>query len=342
MEEFSQEPQIPSTDETTEGTQWGANKLDLSRVQNAAAAIRRELAKVVVGQSELVELLTVTVFCEGHVLLEGVPGIAKTLSAKLLAKTIHAEFGRIQFTPDLMPSDVVGTMVFNTKTSDFYFNEGPIFSNIVLIDEINRAPAKTQSALFEVMEERQVTVDGKTYPMTYPFFVIATQNPIEQEGTYKLPEAQLDRFMFKINITYPSLAEEQRILRLFKEDFRQTKTAEVNAVLTGDDIKACQGLIERVHIREELLDYIAAIVHNTRNNGDIYLGASPRASLAILKTSKAVAAMAGRDFVIPEDIQFVAFPVLNHRIILSPEREMEGYATRDVIAEIIKKIDVPR
>ena len=211
-----------------------------------------------------------------------------------------------------------------------------------MIDEINRAPAKTQAALFEVMEERQVTVDGKTYPMTYPFFVIATQNPIEQEGTYKLPEAQLDRFMFKINITYPSLAEEQRILRLFKEDFRQTKTAEVNAVLTGDDIKACQSLIEKVHIREELIDYIAAIVHNTRNNGDIYLGASPRASLAILKTSKAIAAMAGRDFVIPEDIQFVAFPVLNHRIILSPEREMEGYATRDVIAEIVKKIDVPR
>jgi MoxR-like ATPase len=342
MEEFSQETQAPSINEATENAQWGANKLDLSRVQNAAFAIRRELAKVVVGQSELVELLTITVFCEGHVLLEGVPGIAKTLSAKLLAKTIHAEFGRIQFTPDLMPSDVVGTMVFNTKTSDFYFNAGPIFSNIVLIDEINRAPAKTQSALFEVMEERQVTVDGKTYPMTYPFFVIATQNPIEQEGTYKLPEAQLDRFMFKINITYPSLVEEQRILRLFKEDFRQVKMEEVNAVLTSDDIRACQALIERVHIREELLDYIAAIVHNTRNNGDIYLGASPRASLAILKTSKAVAAMAGRDFVIPEDIQFVAFPVLNHRIILSPEREMEGYATRDVIGEIIKKIDVPR
>ena len=342
MEEFSPDAPNPETPVTAEAAQWGANKLDLSRVQNAAAAIRRELAKVVIGQSELVELLTVTVFCEGHVLLEGVPGIAKTLSAKLLAKTIDAAFGRIQFTPDLMPSDVVGTMVFNTKTSDFYFNEGPIFSNIVLIDEINRAPAKTQSAHFEVMEERQVTVDGKTYPMSYPFFVIATQNPIEQEGTYKLPEAQLDRFMFKINISYPSLAEEQRILRLFKEDFRQTKTAEVNAVLTGDDIKACQSLIEKVHIREELLDYIAAIVHNTRNNGDIYLGASPRASLAILKTSKAVAAMAGRDFVIPEDIQFVAFPVLNHRIILSPEREMEGYATRDVITEIVKKIDVPR
>lgn len=342
MEEFGHEAPISTLPVTAEAVQWGANKLDLSRVQNAAAAIRQELAKVVIGQSELVELLTVTVFCEGHVLLEGVPGIAKTLSAKLLAKTIHAAFGRIQFTPDLMPSDVVGTIVFNTKTSDFYFNEGPIFSNIVLIDEINRAPAKTQSALFEVMEERQVTVDGKTYPMSYPFFVIATQNPIEQEGTYKLPEAQLDRFMFKINISYPSLLEEQRILRLFKEDFRQIKTAEVNAVLTGDDIRACQSLIEKVHIREELIDYIAAIVHNTRNNGDIYLGASPRASLAILKTSKAVAAIAGRDFVIPEDIQFVAFPVLNHRIILSPEREMEGYATRDVINEIIKRIDVPR
>ena len=318
------------------------NRLDLSRVRAAIDAVKDELLKVIVGQEEMMDLLIAAILCDGHVLIEGVPGIAKTMTAKLLAKTVHAEFSRIQFTPDLMPSDVVGTMVFNMQTSQFYFNEGPVFSNIVLIDEINRAPAKTQSALFEVMEERQVTVDGKTYPMSFPFFVIGTQNPIEQEGTYKLPEAQLDRFLFKINMEYPSLEEEKSILRRFKEDFRQVKTAEVHSVLRGDDIRACQELVEKVHIKDELLDYIAAIIHNTRNNGDLFLGASPRASLAILKTSKAIAAMNGRDFVIPEDIQYVAYPVLNHRIILTPEREMEGYTTADVIKDIVKKIEVPR
>ncbi len=318
------------------------NRLDLSRVRGAIDAVKNELLKVIVGQEEMMDLLIAAILCDGHVLIEGVPGIAKTMTAKLLAKTVHAEFSRIQFTPDLMPSDVVGTMVFNMQTSQFYFNEGPVFSNIVLIDEINRAPAKTQSALFEVMEERQVTVDGKTYPMGFPFFVIGTQNPIEQEGTYKLPEAQLDRFLFKINMEYPSLEEEKSILRRFKEDFRQVKTAEVHSVLRGDDIRACQELVEKVHIKDELLDYIAAIIHNTRNNGDLFLGASPRASLAILKTSKAIAAMNGRDFVIPEDIQYVAYPVLNHRIILTPEREMEGYTTSDVIKDIVKKIEVPR
>ena len=203
------------------------NRLDLSRVRAAIDAVKDELLKVIVGQEEMMDLLIAAILCDGHVLIEGVPGIAKTMTAKLLAKTVHAEFSRIQFTPDLMPSDVVGTMVFNMQTSQFYFNEGPVFSNIVLIDEINRAPAKTQSALFEVMEERQVTVDGKTYPMGFPFFVIGTQNPIEQEGTYKLPEAQLDRFLFKINMEYPSLEEEKSILRRFKEDFRQVKTADV-------------------------------------------------------------------------------------------------------------------
>ena len=318
------------------------NRLDLSRVRSAIDSVKNELLKVIVGQEEMMDLLIAAILCDGHVLIEGVPGIAKTMTAKLLAKTVYAEFSRIQFTPDLMPSDVVGTMVFNMQTSQFYFNEGPVFSNIVLIDEINRAPAKTQSALFEVMEERQVTVDGKTYPMGFPFFVIGTQNPIEQEGTYKLPEAQLDRFLFKINMEYPSLEEEKAILRRFKEDFRQVKTAEVHSVLRGEDIRACQELVEKVHIKDELLDYIAAIIHNTRNNGDLFLGASPRASLAILKTSKAIAAMNGRDFVIPEDIQYVAYPVLNHRIILTPEREMEGYTTADVIKDIVKKIEVPR
>jgi MoxR-like ATPase len=322
--------------------EWSQNRLDLSQVRRMIDGVKDELLKVIVGQEELMDLLIAAILCDGHVLIEGVPGIAKTMTAKLLAKTIAAEFSRIQFTPDLMPSDVVGTMVFNMQTSQFYFNEGPVFSNIVLIDEINRAPAKTQSALFEVMEERQVTVDGKTYKMGFPFFVIGTQNPIEQEGTYKLPEAQLDRFLFKINMSYPSLDEEKSILRRFKEDFKQIKTAEVVSILRGEDILACQVLVEKVHIKDELLDYIAAIIHNTRNNGDLFLGASPRASLAILKSSKAIAAMNGRDFVIPEDIQYVAYHVLNHRIILTPEREMEGYSTEDVVKDIIKKIEVPR
>lgn len=334
---------IEETPQNTEGVATiTENRLDLSLVRKAVDDVKDELSKVIVGQEELMDLLLVAILCDGHVLLEGVPGIAKTLTAKLLAKTIRADFSRMQFTPDLMPSDVVGTMVYNMQNSQFTFNAGPVFSNIVLIDEINRAPAKTQAALFEVMEERQVTVDGKTYPMTYPFFVVATQNPIEQEGTYKLPEAQLDRFLFKINIQYPTLDNEKMILRRFKSDFQQKKTTEVQTVLQEDDLRKCRSLIEQVHIKDELLDYIAAIVHNTRNNGDLYLGASPRASLAIMKASKATAAMNGRDFVIPEDIQFVAYHVLNHRIILTPEREMEGYASRDIINDIVKKIEVPR
>ncbi len=321
---------------------WEHNQLDVSRVSNLSDAIVNELSKVIIGQTELMQLLVIALLSDGHVLLEGVPGIAKTLTAKLMAKTVNTDFSRIQFTPDLMPTDVLGTMVFNMKTSELTFSAGPIFSNLVLIDEINRAPAKTQSALFEVMEERQITVDGKTRQLSYPFMVLATQNPIEQEGTYKLPEAQLDRFLFKINLNYPSLSEEQLILRRFKNDFKQTLKNDVNKVVTTDEMKACQIIIEKVYIKDELLDYIAAIVHNTRNNGDLFLGASPRASLSIMKTAKAVAAMQGRDFVIPEDVQYVAYPVLNHRIILTPEREMEGYTTQEVIKEILKKIDVPR
>ena len=321
---------------------WQRNRIDLSKISNAVDSIRSEIQKVIIGQDEMVELLIAAIFSGGHVLLEGVPGIAKTLTAKLLAQTMEVGFSRIQFTPDLMPSDVIGTTIYNMKTSEFSFNSGPVFSNIVLIDEINRAPAKTQAALFEVMEEYQVTVDGVTYPMEAPFFVIATQNPIEQEGTYKLPEAQLDRFLVKINLEYPSLEEEMRILRRFKEDFNISAKRDVKPVFSGAEIRECQELIESVHIDEKLLDYIAKVVHDTRNNGDLFLGASPRASLAILKMAKAAAAMSGRDFVTPDDIQSVAYPVLNHRIILTPEREMEGLATKDVVQDIIKKIEVPR
>ncbi len=321
---------------------WGVNRLDLSAITKASNDLRTELKKIIVGQDELMDLLLASIFIGGHVLIEGVPGIAKTLTAKLMAQAMSAGFSRIQFTPDLMPTDVLGTNVFNVKNSEFEFKKGPIFSNIILIDEINRAPAKTQAALFEVMEEYQVTIDGSTYLMTQPFFVIATQNPIEQEGTYKLPEAQLDRFLFKINIDYPKLEEEKIILQKFKNDFRMDKKPQVNPVITADIIQKCQAIIEKVLIKDSLLDYIAEIVHSTRNNGDLFLGASPRASLALMKASKAIAAMEGRDFVTPEDIQYVAYPVLNHRIILSPEREMEGVESREIISEMIKKVEVPR
>lgn len=321
---------------------WNQNTLNLSKVAQVVDKIKTEVAKVVIGQSEMVELLMAAMFTGGHCLVEGVPGIAKTLTSKLLAQAFNVDYSRIQFTPDLMPTDVVGTTIYNLKSSEFTFNKGPVFSNIILIDEINRAPAKTQSALFEVMEEYQVTMDGITYPMAYPFFVIATQNPIEQEGTYKLPEAQLDRFLFKINLQYPNLEEEKLILHRFKSDFKMRQKESVKPVCTAEEVKACQEIIEKVHIKDELLNYIAAIIHNTRNNGDLFLGASPRASLAIMKASKAVAAMAGREFVTPDDIQYVADPVLNHRIILTPEREMEGFGAKDVVQDIIKKIEVPR
>ncbi len=311
-------------------------------VQERSERIKAEIGKMIVGQEDLLDLLVVALFAGGHVLLEGVPGIAKTLSAKLLARSVDTGFSRLQFTPDLMPADVLGTSVFNVKTSEFIFKAGPIFSNIILIDEINRAPAKTQSSLFEVMEELQVTVDGTTYPMLQPFFVLATQNPIEQEGTYRLPEAQLDRFLFKIILDYPSLAEEQQILRRFHSDFAGKLQETIQAVISPSDIADCRQRIEQVYIREELLDYIAAIVHSTRNNSDLFLGASPRASLALMKTAKAVAAIAGRNFVTPDDIRYVSFPVLNHRIILTPEREMEGYTTREVLDELLKKVEVPR
>lgn len=311
-------------------------------LSRAADDILNEIRRVVVGQDKATELLIAGFLSGGHVLLEGVPGIAKTLMAKLLAKTIAVDFSRIQFTPDLMPSDVVGTSVFNLKTSEFVFNKGPVFSNVVLIDEINRSPAKTQAALFEVMEERQITNDGVTYKLEAPFFIVATQNPIEQEGTYKLPEAQLDRFVFRIRLNYPTLSEEQSILRKFAENFTFSNTENVSPVMDRQKLEECLKLIEKVHIEEQLIDYIAAIVNATRNHSGIFLGASPRASIAILKTSKTIAAMRGRDFVTPEDIQTVTYPVLNHRIILTPEREIEGLSPEDIISEILQQIEVPR
>lgn len=318
------------------------NRLKVEELNHVAFRIRNEIGKVIVGQDRVLDLLLTALLANGHVLIEGVPGVAKTMIAKLLSKTISTGFSRIQFTPDLMPSDVLGTTVFNAATSTFEFNSGPVFSNMILIDEVNRAPAKTQSALFEVMEERQVTIDGTTHPMTSPFIVLATQNPVEHEGTYRLPEAQLDRFLFKINIDYPSIDQEITILQNACERGSRKEVDEVCPVITESELFKYQEMVNNVLIDHQLLHYIAAIIEKTRNNNALYLGASPRASLAVLKASKAFAALEGRDFVTPEDIKEVVFPVLTHRIILSPEKEMEGVKPEAVIRQIVDSIEVPR
>src|SRR5688572_21905505 len=315
---------------------------ELNQLNERVSRIKAEISKLVVGQEKTVDLILAGIFTGGHILLEGVPGIAKTLTAKLVAKTLSVDFSRIQFTPDLMPTDVVGTSVFNVKTSEFTFSRGPVFGNVVLVDEINRAPAKTQSALFEVMEERQITVDGTTYLLDFPFLIIATQNPIEQEGTYRLPEAQLDRFLFRIKLNYPNLEQEIEILKRFRNDFTMKLMNTVVPVLSKHEIKHCQEIIEKIHIKDEIIAYIAQVVTSTRNHNDLSLGASPRASLAIMRAAKAIAAMNGRDFVTPDDVKYVAYPVLNHRIILTAEREMEGVESEEIIKEITERIEIPR
>ncbi|MDB2385284.1 MoxR family ATPase [Polaribacter sp.] len=318
------------------------NRLDVSELQESVFKIKEQLRKVIVGQKDMIDLLVVALLADGHVLIEGVPGVAKTITAKLLANTIAIDFSRIQFTPDLMPSDILGTSIFNVKSTEFEFKKGPIFSNMVLIDEINRAPAKTQAALFEVMEEQQVTIDGATYKMDAPFMVLATQNPIEQEGTYRLPEAQLDRFLFKISIDYPKAEEELEILLKEQALENKTKISKIEKVISGAKIIEFRALVNKVAIEANLLKYIADVVVNTRTNSFLYLGASPRASIAILNASKAFAAVEGRDFVTPEDIKKAAIPVLQHRVIVTPEREMEGVSSKQIIAQIIEDVEIPR
>lgn len=318
------------------------NRIDLTELNHAADRIRHEIGKVIVGQDNLINLMLTAILADGHILIEGVPGVAKTLAAKLMARSISVKFSRIQFTPDLMPSDVTGTNVFNMSTSQFSFNRGPIFSNLVLIDEINRAPAKTQSALFEVMEERQITSDGKTYTMEQPFIVIATQNPIEHEGTYRLPEAQLDRFLFKIEVDYPNLSEEEEILRRAQGRKSAREIDDVAAVVGQDELIRYQSLVKEIRVDESVQKYIAQIVTKTRSNSSLYLGASPRASVNILNASKAFAAISGRDFVTPEDVQYVVYPVLQHRVILTPEKELEGKSSASVIRAIVQSVEVPR
>jgi len=317
-------------------------RTDLSKLSQAVSQIKENLAKIIVGQQDTIDLLIAGILADGHLLIEGVPGIAKTLTAKLIAKSIDAKFSRIQFTPDLMPSDVLGTSVFNPKTIDFEYKKGPIFGNIILIDEINRAPAKTQSALFEVMEERQLTIDGTTYKMDAPFIVLATQNPVEQEGTYRLPEAQLDRFLFKIEIKYPSLQEEVAILTQQHQHTTADQLADVKPVLSISDILSLRQQVRNLYVEPKLLEFVAKIIHETRSNKSLFLGGSPRASLAVVNSAKALAAMKGRDFITPEDIIWVTPAVLRHRIMLTPDKEMEGVTPDDVVAQIIQKIEIPR
>lgn len=319
-----------------------AQRTDLTALNQAVESIRNEIKKVIVGQDEMVRLIIAALLADGHVLIEGVPGVAKTLTAKLVARSLDIGFSRIQFTPDLMPSDVLGTPVFNPQFGSFEFKKGPVFGNIILIDEINRSPAKTQSALFEIMEERQATVDGKTYPMPAPFMVLATQNPIEHEGTYRLPEAQLDRFLFKILVPYPSESEEVTILSQFHQMGNAPILEMVTPVLNGEKIIALRRQIKTIIIEEKLIQFIAKFIQQTRNHKSIYLGASPRASLAVMNASKAIAAINGRDFVTPEDILEVFGPVLRHRIILAPDKEMEGITEDEVIKQIVNGMDIPR
>lgn len=327
--------------EQTENVNFGT-RLDLTALLESVNNIKKELGTVIVGQEKIIDQLLTAILSNGHVLLEGVPGVAKTITAKLLSKTLDLGFSRIQFTPDLMPSDILGTSVFDLSKSAFEFKKGPVFSNFILIDEINRAPAKTQAALFEVMEERQITIDGKTYVLDTPFLVIATQNPIEQEGTYRLPEAQLDRFLFKINIDYPNLDEEIAIIQRENVLQDRNKLESVKQVVIKSDILNYQSLVKQIIIEQNLIEYIAKIVMNSRENAFLYLGASPRASIAILNASKAFAALRGRDFVTPEDIKEAAIPVLQHRVVVTPEREMEGITSTEIIRQIVDTVEIPR
>ncbi len=318
------------------------SRIPLKELHESVNAIKGELGKIIVGQENFIELLIVSLFVDGHVLIEGVPGIAKTVTAKLFSKALKTGFSRIQFTPDLMPSDILGTSIFNVKTSDFEFKKGPIFSNLVLIDEINRAPAKTQAALFETMEERQATVDGTTYKLGQPFMVLATQNPVEQEGTYALPEAQLDRFLFKIKVAYPSVEEEVKIIQTHHERKTAKPEEQIKPVVLPKQLKEYKEKIHEVLVEEKIIRYIAEIISHTRNHPHLYLGASPRASIAALQVAKAFAAINGRDFVIPEDVKKALPPILNHRIILTPEREMEGMTPEGVIEMIVESVEIPR
>ncbi len=318
------------------------SRVDLTRFAEKMLEARQTIAQVIVGQEEAVDLVLTAILADGHVLLEGVPGVAKTLLAKVVARLIDARFARIQFTPDLMPSDILGTSVFDMKESAFHFHQGPVFTDILLADEINRAPAKTQAALFEVMEERQATVDGTTYPMGDLFAVLATQNPVEQEGTYRLPEAQLDRFIMKVTMGYPTLEQEVVILQRHQMNNRLTLLENIRPVMAREEVAQFRALLDRVVVDASLLDYIARVVQATRSHRAVFLGASPRAAVALLRASKAYALLQGRDFVTPDDVKHLVVPVLHHRIIISSEAEMEGVTPDKLLVEVANTMAVPR
>lgn len=318
------------------------NRTDLTELKESVEKVKSEIRKIIVGQDAAIEYLIASILAGGHTLIEGVPGIAKTLIAKIIARTISADFSRIQFTPDLMPSDILGTSVFNLKTNEFEFKKGPIFSNIILIDEINRAPAKTQSALFEVMEEHQISIDGLFFKMDNPFIVFATQNPIDFEGTYQLPEAQVDRFLFKIKMDYPAIDEEIKILLEYNQRKTINDLSIINPVFTKQQLETLSAKVRNLFIEDKIAEYIVKIVSQTRINGDLTLGGSPRASISIMIGAKAIAAIRGRDYVIPDDIKEIAYPALRHRIIITPEKEMEGKTQDDIIKQILDQVEVPR
>ena len=317
-------------------------RLDLTLFSEKIERLRKEISKIIVGQDKAVELTLTCILANGHVLIEGVPGVAKTLLARLIARLVDAKFSRIQFTPDLMPSDILGTNIFNVKTQEFEFHEGPVFADVVLVDEINRAPAKTQAALFEVMEERQVSMDGCTRKMGDLYTILATQNPVEQEGTYRLPEAQLDRFLMKITMDYPTVEEELEILKRHeqREDF--VKLTDVQPILTKEELLQLRSYMQHVIVDESLLRYITQIIQQTRTTRAVFLGASPRATVAMLQASKAFALLQGRDFVTPEDIKMVTPSILQHRLVLTAEAEMEGYTALKVAQRLIDKVEVPK
>lgn len=313
-----------------------------STIEEVSKKIMDSIASVMVGQRDALKLMIGTFLAGGHLLIEGVPGIAKTLMARLLAGAVAVDFSRIQFTPDLLPGDALGSNLYRSNIGEFEFIKGPVFTNILLADEINRAPAKTQSALFEVMEEQQVTIDGTTYELPAPFMVVATQNPIELEGTYPLPEAQLDRFMVKIDMGFPSRAEEIEILHRFKTDFDRTTERDLQPVATQADILSAQALVQSIFIKDELINYIADLTVASRNHEGLILGASPRATLSVMKMAKAMAGLSRRDYVIPEDILDVLKPVLMHRLIIDSERAIAGQTIEGIMEEISDSVPIPR